>query len=74
MPSSMPAISPFDVVHRAEDTLASVAVAAVAELDRLERAGRGARRHDRPPDRSGIQQDLDLDGRDCRGSRGPHGR
>src|SRR5258708_28507828 len=41
---------------------AAVLVAAVPELDRLERAGRGPAGHGGPPERAIIEHDLDLDG------------
>ena len=43
------------------DALAAVGVAAVAELDRLERAGGGAARRGRPAVRAVVEHDLDLD-------------
>ena len=46
-----------------QDALAAEAVAAVAELDRLELAGAGAGRHDGPPGGAGLELDLDLDRR-----------
>ena len=42
--------------------LAAVAVAAVAELDRLELAGGRARRDDGPAGGAGREEHLDLDG------------
>ena len=52
-----------DVADGVEHALAAEAVAAVAQLDRLELAGRGARRDDGPPARAAVEDDLDLDGR-----------
>ena len=52
-----------DVLDRGADTLAAVAVAAVAQLVRLVRAGAGAARHDGAPTRAREQLDVDLDGR-----------
>ena len=47
-----------------QDALAAVArLVAVAQLDRLVRAGRGARRHGRPADRAVVEDDVDLDRR-----------
>ena len=52
-----------DVRDRPRDALAEPRVAAVAQLDRLVLAGRGARRHGRAPERAGLEPDLDLDRR-----------
>ena len=52
-----------DVVDRARDALADPIRAAVAQLDRLELAGRGARRDGRAAPRAGVQAQLDLDRR-----------
>ena len=51
-----------DVGDRVGDALAAVAVAAVAELDRLELAGGRARRDDGPAGGAGGEEHLDLDG------------
>ena len=51
------------VRHRPRHALAAPRVAAVAQLDRLELAGGGARRHGRAAGRAGLQQHVDLDGR-----------
>ena len=45
------------------DTLAAVAVAAVAQLDGFVLAGRRAARHGGTPGGAGVEDDLDLDGR-----------
>ena len=50
-----------DTVDGAEDALAEVAVAAVAQLDRLERSGGGATGHGGPGEDSVVELDLDLD-------------
>ncbi len=52
-----------DVGDRARDALAGPGVAAVAQLDRLELAGRGARGHRREAARAGLERHLDLDRR-----------
>ena len=52
-----------DVRDGALDALAAVAVPAVAQLDRLADAGRGARGRDGPSARAGIEEHLGLDGR-----------
>ena len=52
-----------DVLDRGAHALAAVALAAVAQLVRLVRAGAGAARHDGPSARAGEQLDVDLDGR-----------
>ena len=52
-----------DVADRPRDALPEPGVAAVAELDRLVLAGRGAGRHQRHAERTGLEADLDLDGR-----------
>ena len=51
------------VVDRGAHALAAVALAAVAQLVRLVRAGAGAARDDRPSLRAREQLDVDLDGR-----------
>ena len=49
--------------HCLRDALAQVAIlVAVAELDRLEVAGRGTRGHDSARKAAVLQRDLDLDG------------
>ncbi len=53
----------IDVGDRALDTLAAVAVAAVAQLDGLVRAGARPARDGRPPACAREQLHLDLDGR-----------
>ena len=53
----------LDVRDRRRHALAAVRLAAVAELDRLVDAGRGARRHGGPAERAGLEPDVDLDGR-----------
>ena len=51
-------------VDRAAHALAAVALGvAVAQLDRLVRAGRGTRWHRRAPHRAVLEQNVDLDGR-----------
>ena len=53
------------VEHRVDglaDPLAAVALAAVAQLDRLEGAGGGTRGHRRAADGAVVEGDLDLDG------------
>ena len=53
-----------DVRDGLRDALSAVALlVAVAQLQRLALAGRGARRHRRAPGRASREQDLDLDGR-----------
>jgi hypothetical protein len=52
-----------DGIDRLADALAEVALAAVALLDRLVGAGRGAGGHGGPPHRAVLEQDVDLDGR-----------
>ena len=42
--------------------LAAVALAAVAQFDRLERTGRGAAGHRGARERAVVERDLDLDG------------
>ena len=51
-----------DAVDGLLHALAEVALAAVAQLHRLEGAGRGAAGHGRPAERSVVQQHLHLDG------------
>ncbi len=52
-----------DRVDRLADPLAEIALAAVAQLDRLVRPGRGARRHRGAALRPVLEHDIDLDGR-----------
>ena len=52
----------LDVADRVEHALAAVAVAAVAQLDRLELAGRGPGRDDGAALGPAVEEDLDLDG------------
>jgi hypothetical protein len=52
-----------DRLHGAAHALAAITLAAVAALDRLVRAGRGAGRHRGAADDAVFQQDIDLDGR-----------
>src|SRR5690606_8921317 len=49
-------------LHGLLHTLAEVAVAAVAQLHRLEGAGRGAAGHGGPAGGAVVEDDLDLDG------------
>ena len=64
MPSSSGAIRSITLRDRGQDALAAVAaLVAVAQLDRLVGAGRGARRHRRPADRAVAEDDVDLDRR-----------
>ena len=49
-----------DVTDRPRDALPEPGVAAVAELDRLVLPGRGAGRHERHAERTGLEADLDL--------------
>ena len=51
-----------DVVHRLPDTLASVTLVAVAQLQRLMHAGRSPRRHGCPAKRTVAQVDVRLHG------------
>src|SRR6185312_7949917 len=52
-----------DCLDGALDALAAIAsLVAVAELDRLMRAGRRARRHGGAAQGAGLQRDFDLDG------------
>jgi hypothetical protein len=54
----------IDPVDRFPHALAAIAaLVPVAQLDRLMRAGRGARRHRGAPDRAALQRHIDLDGR-----------
>ena len=62
-PVSAAAISPLTLATALRDPLAGPGVAAVAQLDRLELAGRGARRHGGEAARARLEDDLDLDGR-----------
>ena len=52
-----------DALDRPGHRLAAVFRAAVPELDRLERPGRGPARHPRPADGPVVQRHLDLEGR-----------
>ncbi len=52
-----------DVGDRLRDALAGPGLAAVAQLDRLELAGRGAGGHRGQAARAGAEADFDLDGR-----------
>ncbi len=52
-----------DVGDRLADALADPLVATVAQLDRLELTGRGARGNGGDAARAGLERDLDLDGR-----------
>ena len=52
-----------DVADRLQDGLAAPPGAAVAQLDRLVDAGRGAGRDDRAAERAGLEPDVDLDRR-----------
>src|SRR6185437_12808178 len=52
-----------DALDRLGHALATVLRAAVPELDRLERSGRGPARHSRPADGPVVQRYLDLEGR-----------
>ena len=65
--ASMPPIasnsSPLTAVDRALDALAEIALAAVAQFDRLVRAGRGARRHRGAAHGAVFEHDVDFDGR-----------
>ena len=60
-PRTASAISPLTFATACETPLPPHAVAAVAQLDRLVHAGRGARGDDRPAEPA--RDDLDLDGR-----------
>jgi hypothetical protein len=51
------------VRHRPRDALAGKNIPAVAQLDRLELAGRGTRGHGRTPTRPGHERDIHLDRR-----------
>ncbi|CAB4733571.1 unannotated protein [freshwater metagenome] len=51
-----------DRVHGLLDALAGVPIAAVAQLHRLERTGRRARRHGGASERAVVEEDLHLDG------------
>jgi hypothetical protein len=50
------------VGDRLRDALAAPGIAAVAQLQRLELAGGGTRRHRGDAAGAGLQADLDLDG------------
>ena len=52
-----------DRVDRLAYALAEIALVAVAQLDRLVRPGRGARRHRSAAARAVLEHDVDLDGR-----------
>ena len=52
-----------DEADRRLHAFAAVAVAAITQLDGLVFAGRGAAGHGGPSGRSGVEEDLDLDGR-----------
>ena len=52
-----------DVRDRARHRLPAIRVLAVAELDRLVHAGRGARRHGGPPERSRLEPHVHLERR-----------
>src|SRR5581483_3689643 len=52
-----------DLADRGERTLGAVALAAVAQLDRLEPPGRRARRDDGPAPRAAVEEHPVLDGR-----------
>ena len=54
---------PLDVLDRLGHPLAAVALAAVAQLQGLAAAGRGAGRHRRAPPRPSFQKAFDLEGR-----------
>ena len=63
-PSSAGPIVSVTLATARQDALAAEAgLVAVAQLDRLVGAGRGARRHRRAADRAVGQDDVDLDGR-----------
>ena len=62
-PFSALAISPLTLATALVTPLPPQLLAAVAQLDRLELAGRGARGHRRQAPRAGVEHDLDLDGR-----------
>src|SRR5207245_6536706 len=62
-PGERPGQLAVDVPHRPQDALASEGLAAVAELDSLELAGRGAGGDGRAAGRARGQGQLDLDGR-----------
>ena len=51
-----------DAVDGLADSLAAVPLAAVAELDGLERTGGGAAGHHGPGERAVVEEHLDLDG------------
>ncbi len=66
---------PVDRVDRLQHALAEIAVlVAVAQFDRLVRAGRGARGHRGAAEAAVFEQDVDFDRRDCPGCRGFRGR
>ena len=51
-----------DIVHRFAHALAQPGLATVAQLDGLEAARRGARRHRRAAEGGVFERDVDLDG------------
>ena len=63
MPAHGAASSPSHVLDRARDALAAPGLAAVAQLDRLVLAGRGAGGDRRAAERARLELDVDLDGR-----------
>ena len=63
MPPIASNISPLTASTARLDALAEIALAAVAQFDRLMRAGRGAGRHRGAAHRAVFQHDVDLDGR-----------
>ena len=71
MPVSASAISPLTCSTAPRTPLPPIALAAVAQLDRLELPGRRARRDDGAASGAALEEDLDLDRRVARGSRGP---
>ena len=73
-PSTASAISPFTLSTASQHALAAVAVAAVAQLDRLVLAGRRARRHDGPTAWRRSRAAPRPRRWGCHASRGPLGR
>ena len=65
--ASRPTTAPRDLAAHVRDrlrhALAAATPAAVAQLDRLVHAGRGAGGDRRAPERAGLERDVDLDGR-----------